>query len=99
MDAGRVDAGVGMTYDADFESYSDGAGAHQQGLESRHLVEIHPIRVEQRRWRRFSTIAYDITCSCNWWTKATYSAEAERLADEHALLAGGEVLQSRERNS
>lgn len=88
-----------MSFDGDYHDYWEGKADHQQGLEGRHLVEIHPIRVEQRRWRRFSTIAYEITCSCNWWTKATYSAEAERLADEHALTAGGEVLQSRERNS
>lgn len=81
-----------MTYDGDFASYSDGVGAHQQGLDGRHLVEIHPIQVQQKRWRRFSTIAYTLICECGWETKATWWSEAEALANQHALLRGGEVL-------
>lgn len=85
-----------MTWDGFFQDYADGQAAHHEGQP--HLVEVHPVKVAQRRWRRFSTVAYEIRCSCGWMTKATYSSEAYRLADEHAAANDGEVLQTKRGN-
>lgn len=82
-----------MSYDGDFESYSDGAGAHQQGLANRHIGEVRRVKIP-RPGRRFAWERYEGECTCGLIKSFWSAAEAEQFLDGHAERTGGIVLRA-----